>query len=374
MKITRKELFEAVWATPVTRLAKNYGISDVGLAKACRGHAIELPPRGYWAKKAAGKSLPKPVLSGNPDGVVEFSGQPSLRRVPLSSDGKSVDSNAIAKIIERRPPDIQRWTRKTLAVLKQKPNVDGAVSSHSQETFSVCISPASRERVIGILNCIEFAAAQLGVVWVPDEMHNRIVGVIGDQKVAFEIRERYKTHEHIERHAEYRWLDKKTYSYTFLHELVFRIEGCYDGRKSWACGKTRTLEQKLPSVIEGILAAAEAMHHHMLERQERERQWREQRAKWEEEERIAREERAFREAIVKEAAEWSQADLIRRYVVHLRSKAAERNVEFSEEGRMWLARLEQTAERMDPANRRLCLPTRASAGVDEDSRDNMPRK
>jgi hypothetical protein len=40
-------------------LAPKYGVSDVGLAKACRKLHIPLPGRGYWAKKAAGKSVPE---------------------------------------------------------------------------------------------------------------------------------------------------------------------------------------------------------------------------------------------------------------------------------------------------------------------------
>ena len=38
----------------MTTLAKEYGFSDVGLAKICRRHQVPLPPTGYWAKQAAG--------------------------------------------------------------------------------------------------------------------------------------------------------------------------------------------------------------------------------------------------------------------------------------------------------------------------------
>lgn len=58
----RSELYQKVWATPMTRLASELGISDVGLAKACRRHAIPVPPRGHWAKLQAGKKSPQPPL------------------------------------------------------------------------------------------------------------------------------------------------------------------------------------------------------------------------------------------------------------------------------------------------------------------------
>ena len=52
---TRQELYELVWKTPMRRLARQFGLSDVGLAKTCQRHNIPKPPPGYWAKKAHGK-------------------------------------------------------------------------------------------------------------------------------------------------------------------------------------------------------------------------------------------------------------------------------------------------------------------------------
>jgi len=59
---SRQELFDVVWSEPTRTMAKRLGISDVGLAKACRRADLLLPPRGYWAKLAAGKSVKKPKL------------------------------------------------------------------------------------------------------------------------------------------------------------------------------------------------------------------------------------------------------------------------------------------------------------------------
>ena len=63
----RSELYEKVWSTPITKLAAEFGVSDVGLAKACRRHAVPVPQRGHWAKLKAGQTpartpLPTPEL------------------------------------------------------------------------------------------------------------------------------------------------------------------------------------------------------------------------------------------------------------------------------------------------------------------------
>jgi len=52
--LTRRELYDMVWAEPVVKIAERYGISGNGLAKICRKAAVPLPPRGYWAKMQHG--------------------------------------------------------------------------------------------------------------------------------------------------------------------------------------------------------------------------------------------------------------------------------------------------------------------------------
>ena len=55
-RFNREKLYEQVWAQPMWKLAPEYGVSDVALAKTCRKLQIPLPGKGYWAKAAAGKS------------------------------------------------------------------------------------------------------------------------------------------------------------------------------------------------------------------------------------------------------------------------------------------------------------------------------
>jgi hypothetical protein len=51
----REALYEEVWSTPVTKVAKMHGLSDVGLRKICKKLAVPLPPAGYWSKVVHGK-------------------------------------------------------------------------------------------------------------------------------------------------------------------------------------------------------------------------------------------------------------------------------------------------------------------------------
>lgn len=96
----RSELYAKVWSTPMTQLAAELGISDVGLAKACRRHAVPAPPRGYWAKLRAGQTptqtpLPTPEL----DIAVHFATtDPDERARQKTDERKRVEAlNAHAK-------------------------------------------------------------------------------------------------------------------------------------------------------------------------------------------------------------------------------------------------------------------------------------
>lgn len=62
IRLTREQLFEMVWATPMQRLAKDFGLSDVGLAKLCRRNEIPVPGRGHWQRLEAGQNPERPGL------------------------------------------------------------------------------------------------------------------------------------------------------------------------------------------------------------------------------------------------------------------------------------------------------------------------
>jgi hypothetical protein len=54
-ELTRRAMYDLVWSRPMTKAAEDLGISDVGLKKICDKHRVPTPPRGYWAKRDAGK-------------------------------------------------------------------------------------------------------------------------------------------------------------------------------------------------------------------------------------------------------------------------------------------------------------------------------
>lgn len=67
--LKKEELYELVWSHPMRKLAADFGISDVGLAKTCRRAHIPVPERGYWAKSQAGKPTNRTPLPPRQPGM-----------------------------------------------------------------------------------------------------------------------------------------------------------------------------------------------------------------------------------------------------------------------------------------------------------------
>ena len=81
IKLTREELYEGVWNTPATKLAKEFGISDVALGKICKKLNIPKPYPGYWQQLAVGRRVHKeklpPVKQGVPAVTYNYPHQPA---------------------------------------------------------------------------------------------------------------------------------------------------------------------------------------------------------------------------------------------------------------------------------------------------------
>lgn len=100
----RAKLLEEVWTEPVQTVALRYQLSDVGLKKLCSRLLIPTPPRGYWAKLKAGRTVPaRPALkpyNGNPRHLYRFVAQP----VPPTEGNVPVDERLEPVLAFERDP------------------------------------------------------------------------------------------------------------------------------------------------------------------------------------------------------------------------------------------------------------------------------
>jgi hypothetical protein len=62
VKLSRKELYDLVWSTPLTALAKQFEITLARIKSACKEKKIPIPELGFWERKKFGKQTIIPEL------------------------------------------------------------------------------------------------------------------------------------------------------------------------------------------------------------------------------------------------------------------------------------------------------------------------
>ena len=108
--LTRQDLYERVWTEPIRTVARSLGVSDVGLAKACRVAGVPVPPRGYWAKLQHGKPTPpRPPLPPRPDGEQVVIAPPTKRPAVPPPEATSFEAIPVPDDLRRAHPIVRRW-------------------------------------------------------------------------------------------------------------------------------------------------------------------------------------------------------------------------------------------------------------------------
>ncbi len=127
----RDQLYDEIWSVPILQLAKQYGLSDVGLAKICTKMKIPRPPRGYWAKRSYGQPTTKPILRPAPaDTPTEITVDRDTKQLAKANDKRRVQKPDMMTERQRvrrlkialRDMEIARRTRHYLEAARQLPN------------------------------------------------------------------------------------------------------------------------------------------------------------------------------------------------------------------------------------------------------------
>jgi len=164
--VTRELLYEQVWETPMSRLARDYGVSDSALAKTCRRLGVPLPPRGHWAKLQYGKKVPpRPLL---PKQGKDGRDQATVTRTAPRQPPDSVVDEAIRSLVgDEDRIKVADQLRNPHPAVKAPPSRTGTSSrgvpdSMAGRTLSVNVSDGSRSRALRILDALCKALEALG--------------------------------------------------------------------------------------------------------------------------------------------------------------------------------------------------------------------
>jgi hypothetical protein len=303
----------------MVKLAKEFDISDVGLAKVCRAHNIPLPPRGHWAKLQHGKASPTPKLPPSKETTVTFDAQrhriEALRgkRSNPADSPRKVEVQATGAGMTLSP--FTKATQKKLLATKRS---DGLIGTYDAETFECRVSHGSIDTLSQLLDAIERAVPTFGGALKPGE--KALDFVFEEQAVSFRITEQYTTRTVEVPKKKYDYWQRPEVVYDFTGKFTLEIQGYFEGRKKWADGKRQKLTEVLTDFMEGLVAAAKSIKRIRLEREEQHRRWQEESERRAELERRQRDLQDFRTKLIAEAKAAQDHVLLVEYVDRVRSE------------------------------------------------------
>lgn len=349
----------------MSRLGAEYGITGNGLAKICDRLGIPCPPRGYWAKKEAGKPVVTFKLPPRQDGVPEWvdiqPAPPKPAPLPQATASAVAASAAVTEIavpsgLDELHPKVKAWLAEHKREQREreqenrkrrrdvwgwsKPLLDDLTE---RDLYRFRVTSAIFRAVEKVTGKIENAL-----------ITGKVTFLIGGRKVECSIMEKMMKALKRPEGEGAKWTAYPSHHQTGLQSSGFlRVTiTTYLGGKQlqWVETSTKKISDWLPEIAGAIASAGDILAQQELEREERERRYREEEAlRWERQRQRELDERRwirFRE----KAGEWEEHARLVAFLADLRQRlGAEGNIEI--DGRPlseWIAWAQAKADVLDP--------------------------
>ncbi|MEA3194312.1 MAG: hypothetical protein QOD26_2645 [Betaproteobacteria bacterium] len=378
--VTREQLYEQVWSIPTQTLAKQYGISDVGLSKICRRLNVPKPGLGYWAKVEAGKHPPRTRLPARalehsyeirprPPALVETDEQ-RQRREARGHLEQSFSAVSVPNVLVNPHPltrKTQEYFRAIEGDLKRPPRrtspFGGPELGHVRNDqkgryeckvgsgFPLVVSLIHLDRALRFLDTWTKEVTKLGFAIRAGEKEDELAAWKDGQGFAFALREGYKRHEFS---AEERKARETARRYPYDYEWVgsdsfeFTIDGPIGGTyRQWKDGKTR-LEVRVPEILAELVELV-PLAKRLKEEKERQERARaeEERRRYEIQARLAEEKRQI-DSVVAAAVQLARSETALRFLDQLEAEYFKAEGDVPEAVALWLNRTREIARKSNP--------------------------
>lgn len=381
-ELSRKDLYDLVWAEPMTVLAKQFELSDTGLAKICRASDVPLPYRGYWAKVASGKAptaTPLPERGLGRLNTVQVRGHywsygfnflnfvvpdfPSFEK----GEGEVIESVKLAT----KKAKIARTLAEPHHLIRRLLELDSARAEKARGQVYSWTKPyfdtRFEKRRLKILNSIFSMAQSAGFKPEIDMRKARTHSIIvGDQRVGFDLETvSVLDGRNYSRHGQ----DLDISGRTTGDPMRLKIDAFCTSQSYasvWQDGKESKLEDHLREIFEAFVFHGEMNVRHQIISHH---QWLKERvedASQKELERLAEAERQRVENIrkleqlrldtlVTQAEDLRKAEAIRNYIDKSRLLLGELSADDIAAFEVWVAWSLIQADRIDPVKNRLFL-------------------
>lgn len=379
MLLTRQELYQEVWKTPMRTLAAQFGLSDRGLAKICKRHDIPCPGRGYWAKLQYGRRVPaRPPLSKKRplDEEILMTGyigkSPNIVKPTRLLDYiDSVPPLMVPGILAEPHPLVDKTAKILRSARKSQDIIKPRKNSH---LLNIHVSHDSLERALRVMdtvvNALEHIGASIKVSKNPLTTSTKIYG----EQLEFQLKEELDKVPHTPTKTEVR--DKEQYPWRDIpsHDAVpsgrltlsitnLPVSGI---RRNWSDGKRKLLEDRLEGFLVGLFRASEAIKADREEKERRDREWEAERQRQEEARRWRLLEEKRIEMFQNDVTNWRQAQDYWAFIHQVETLASNSQTGIPKAVQDWLKWATQKVESLDPLYKN--LPTLLS--MDEFLEDN----
>ena len=347
IKINRQELYDLVWSTPMTSLAKKYLISDSALRKICVKHDIPLPKAGHWEKLKAGKEVEIIELPANYNGSTEISldlrkeGEENLK-------GKQSPEEVLKDEIESDPsldivvPDNLTKPHKLIVETKtahfnNENRFSKSFTGYLRSPLNISATKHNYNRALRIMDTFIKAMEKRGHQF---QLKNESIQVvIYGEEFSIAIREKNKR---IPKPKTNSWQE---YDYIPSGILVFSLRISYHNIE-WADGR-QPLENQVSKIIAKLeMKGAEERADTLRREKEREIRDEQNRIKKIKEEEIEQELVKFKQLKLK-AERWQEACKIRAYLADIEAKATKEQL-ITEDLAEWLKWAHKKVDWYDP--------------------------
>jgi hypothetical protein len=353
--LTRQQLYDRVWETPMVKLSAELGLSDRGLAKLCERHGIPVPGRGHWALTRAGYVMDRDPLPTTrpPETEVSITGDPDKAKEehPEVAAQIAYEQEHPIEVSDRldRPHRLVVQTRDALR--PRSPEGNGTLWTKGCP-LAARVSPKQLPRALRILNALLKACEQRGFsVGLGTEQDPRAKIMIQGMKLDFHLEEHSKRSDHVlnKREEEDRRLGRgwgiPLYDYAPDGVFTFTIDEYTEGlQHRWSDRKNRPLESRLNEIIVAFFRiAVTVLKPRHLRWEEEARQRHEAEKRWVEE--------RERQRHLNEALEaWRTNQELRSFLAAVESAAAKRLGSIAENTPMdvWFRWAHDLADRSDP--------------------------
>jgi len=277
IKLTREELYDRVWSMPATKLAKEFGISDVALGKICKKLDIPKPFPGYWQRIASGYNVTRTPLPDPKSGTQkQINIYPNTMAAPaplppevaarIEAEKAAENHIRVADTLHGCHPLI-RQAKQVLE--KARPDEYGRLHGH----LDLHVSKTSLNRALRIMDAFVRVAERRGyVVENSKQSPYRPQMVIGEERIKFKLFEKSDRRDRVltaeeKRKPAYEIRDR--WIYTPSGVLSFEIDEYTDyWQRRWTDRLDKPLEEQLNDIMIGLVVTAEVLRARRLKWEE----------------------------------------------------------------------------------------------------------